>query len=111
MSCCAVRSSRTCCAWPVTSTCTSSPTATIVKLERRMRHSAGESDEQLNARRRAAGAEGLARHCIYLGMAPGVGKTYAALHELRRRKTEGVDAVLAFVETYNRPRTIEAIGE
>jgi two-component system sensor histidine kinase KdpD len=69
------------------------------------------SEVQLNARRRAAGAEGLARHCIYLGMAPGVGKTYAALHELRRRKAEGIDAVIAFVETYNRARTIEAIGD
>jgi two-component system, OmpR family, sensor histidine kinase KdpD len=69
------------------------------------------SDDELNARRRAAGVEARAWHCIYLGMAPGVGKTYAALHDLRRRKAAGVDAVIAFVETYKRPGTIEAIGE
>ena len=44
-------------------------------------------------------------------MAPGVGKTYAALQELRRRKEGGTDAIVGYVETYNRKGTIEALGD
>ena len=55
------------------------------------------------------GAKGRLR--IYLGMAPGVGKTFAMLNEGRRRKARGTDVVVGFVETYGRPRTIEAIGD
>jgi two-component system sensor histidine kinase KdpD len=61
--------------------------------------------------RRQAGAGARGRLRIYLGMAPGVGKTYAALMELHRRKARGTDCVIGFVETYNRPKTIEAIGD
>ncbi|HEY7063490.1 MAG TPA: universal stress protein [Chloroflexota bacterium] len=43
---------------------------------------------------------------IYLGMAPGVGKTFAMLNEGRRRKSRGADVVVGFVETYNRPNTM-----
>jgi two-component system, OmpR family, sensor histidine kinase KdpD len=42
---------------------------------------------------------------LYLGAAPGVGKTYAALSEGRRRAERGTDVVVAFVETYGRPKT------
>jgi two-component system sensor histidine kinase KdpD len=69
------------------------------------------ADEMLDRVRRQAGAGARGRLRIYLGMAPGVGKTYAALQELHRRKERGTDAVIAFVETYNRPKTIEAIGD
>jgi two-component system sensor histidine kinase KdpD len=48
---------------------------------------------------------------VYLGYAPGVGKTYAMLHEGRRRKERGTDVVVGYVETYNRPHTVEAIGD
>jgi two-component system sensor histidine kinase KdpD len=44
-------------------------------------------------------------------MAPGVGKTFAMLNEGRRRHERGTDVVAGFIETYNRPRTIEAIGD
>jgi two-component system sensor histidine kinase KdpD len=44
-------------------------------------------------------------------MAPGVGKTFAMLGEGHRRKERGTDVVVGFVETYNRPHTIEAIGD
>jgi two-component system sensor histidine kinase KdpD len=44
-------------------------------------------------------------------MAPGVGKTYAALEELRRRRDRGTDAAVGYVETYDRPHTIEALGD
>ncbi|MFD9072029.1 sensor histidine kinase, partial [Streptomyces lasiicapitis] len=42
---------------------------------------------------------------IYLGAAPGVGKTYAMLAEAHRRIERGTDCVVAFVEHHNRPRT------
>ncbi|GLW15771.1 sensor histidine kinase [Streptomyces sp. NBRC 13847] len=42
---------------------------------------------------------------IYLGAAPGVGKTYAMLSEAHRRVERGTDLVVAFVEHHDRPRT------
>jgi len=42
---------------------------------------------------------------IYLGAAPGVGKTYAMLSEAHRRSERGTDCVVAFVEHHHRPRT------
>ena len=42
---------------------------------------------------------------IYLGAAPGVGKTYAMLSEGQRRRSRGTDVVIGFVEAYGRPLT------
>jgi two-component system sensor histidine kinase KdpD len=42
---------------------------------------------------------------IYLGAAPGVGKTYAMLSEAHRRVERGTGCVVAFVEHHGRPRT------
>ncbi|MGA5410405.1 ATP-binding protein [Streptomyces lavendulocolor] len=42
---------------------------------------------------------------IYLGAAPGVGKTYAMLSEAHRRVERGTDCAVACVEHYDRPRT------
>ncbi|MEU5509072.1 ATP-binding protein [Streptomyces fungicidicus] len=42
---------------------------------------------------------------IYLGAAPGVGKTYAMLSEAHRRIERGTDCVVALVEHHDRPRT------
>ncbi|MEW6474004.1 MAG: ATP-binding protein [Actinomycetota bacterium] len=42
---------------------------------------------------------------VYLGAAPGVGKTYAMLNEGWRRKCRGADVVVGFVETYGRKNT------
>ncbi|WP_326807388.1 sensor histidine kinase KdpD [Streptomyces sp. NBC_01775] len=42
---------------------------------------------------------------IYLGAAPGVGKTYAVLSEAHRRIERGTDVVVGFVEHHDRPRT------
>lgn len=47
---------------------------------------------------------------IYLGAAPGVGKTYAMLAEGNRRAGRGTDVVVAFVECYHRPQTVAQIG-
>jgi two-component system sensor histidine kinase KdpD len=46
---------------------------------------------------------------VYLGAAPGVGKTYAMLDEGRRRAHRGADVVVAFVETHGRPHTEEQL--
>ncbi|MFI7228619.1 DUF4118 domain-containing protein [Nonomuraea angiospora] len=42
---------------------------------------------------------------VYLGAAPGVGKTYAMLSEGRRGMERGRDVVVGFVETHGRART------
>ncbi|MFI6107145.1 ATP-binding protein [Streptomyces sp. NPDC051310] len=42
---------------------------------------------------------------IYLGAAPGVGKTYAMLAEAHRRTERGTDCAVAVVEHHGRPRT------
>src|SRR5579859_6117731 len=42
---------------------------------------------------------------IYLGAAPGVGKTFAMLNEGWRRKERGTDVVVAYVETHGRALT------
>src|SRR3982074_1906742 len=42
---------------------------------------------------------------IYLGAAPGVGKTYKMLGEAQRRRERGTDVVVGFVETHGRSRT------
>ncbi len=51
------------------------------------------------------GSVGHGRLTVYLGAAPGVGKTYAALGEARRRLGRGTDVVVGFVETHGRPHT------
>ncbi|MGW4057432.1 DUF4118 domain-containing protein [Amycolatopsis sp. NPDC004747] len=42
---------------------------------------------------------------IYLGAAPGVGKTFAMLGEARRRLDRGTDVVVGLVETHGREKT------
>jgi two-component system sensor histidine kinase KdpD len=42
---------------------------------------------------------------VYLGAAPGVGKTYAMLGEAHRRQARGTDVVVGFVQPYRRPQT------
>lgn len=49
--------------------------------------------------------EGRGRLKIYLGMAPGVGKTYAMLEGARRLKAQGVDIAIGLVETHGREDT------
>ena len=47
---------------------------------------------------------------IFLGAAPGVGKTYAMLGAARARKADGIDAVIGIVETHRRSET-EALAQ
>src|SRR3954452_10495336 len=46
---------------------------------------------------------------IYLGAAPGVGKTFAMLGEAHRRHSRGTDVVVGLVETHGRRRTAEQL--
>ncbi len=48
---------------------------------------------------------------VYLGAAPGVGKTFAMLNEGNRRARRGSDVVVGFVETHDRPLTADAIAD
>src|SRR3954453_3204417 len=45
---------------------------------------------------------------VYLGAAPGVGKTFAMLEEGRRRRERGADVVIGYVEAHDRPVTLAA---
>ncbi|TWP51209.1 sensor histidine kinase KdpD [Lentzea tibetensis] len=46
---------------------------------------------------------------IYLGAAPGVGKTFAALGEAHRRRERGTDVVVGLVETHGREKTAQLL--
>ena len=62
----------------------------------------------LEAARREDGRVGKLR--IFVGAAPGVGKTYEMLQQARARKTDGYDVVIGVVETHGRRET-EALLE
>jgi two-component system, OmpR family, sensor histidine kinase KdpD len=66
--------------------------------------STSESYSQLFSRRRA-------KHKVFIGMAPGVGKTYRMLEEAHQLKEEGIDVVIGLLETHGREETAEkAVG-
>ncbi|WP_133272577.1 sensor protein KdpD [Hymenobacter radiodurans] len=48
---------------------------------------------------------------VYLGLAAGVGKTYRMLQEARELRQHGVDVVLGYVETHNRPDTVAQLRD
>lgn len=51
------------------------------------------------------------KHKIFIGMSPGVGKTYKMLEEAHSLKFEGEDVVVGLLETHGRRETIDkAIG-
>ena len=60
---------------------------------------------------RAATQEGRGRLKVFLGAAPGVGKTYEMLTEGATRCRGGVDAVIGVVETHGRAETEMLIGD
>src|SRR5262245_51567430 len=62
----------------------------------------------LEAARREEGRVGKLR--IFVGAAPGVGKTYAMLQQARARRKDGYDIVVGVVETHGRKET-EALLE
>jgi two-component system sensor histidine kinase KdpD len=68
----------------------------------------GDGSEPSRGRDNATVTRGRLR--IYLGAAPGVGKTYAMLGEGQRRLARGTDVVVGFVETHGRPHTAEMLA-
>ncbi|WP_421996773.1 ATP-binding protein [Reyranella sp.] len=64
-----------------------------------------ESRPSPDALLKAAEKETRGKLKIFLGAAPGVGKTYEMLSEARRRQKEGVDVVVGVVETHGRAET------
>src|SRR5579885_2916467 len=57
-----------------------------------------------------AAKAGRGRLKVFLGMAPGVGKTYEMLSQGARRKAEGADVLIGIVETHGRIET-EALAK
>ena len=51
-----------------------------------------------------------ARLRIYIGAAPGVGKTYSMIEDAHTFQREGVDVVIGFIETHGRADTAALIG-
>ncbi len=64
------------------------------------------SADELLARLRSEETGGRGRLRLYLGMAPGVGKTYRMLEEGHRRVDRGTDLVVGFVEAHGREHTL-----
>ncbi|MCU0525879.1 MAG: universal stress protein [Elainella sp. Prado103] len=51
------------------------------------------------------------KHKIFIGMSPGVGKTYKMLEEGHHLRQEGIDVVIGLLETHNRQETADkAVG-
>jgi two-component system sensor histidine kinase KdpD len=51
------------------------------------------------------------KHKMFIGMAPGVGKTYRMLEEAHQLKEEGIDVVIGLLETHGREETAQqAVG-
>jgi two-component system sensor histidine kinase KdpD len=67
------------------------------------------SANEMLARVRAEEIDGRGRLRIYLGMAPGVGKTFRMLEEGHRRVDRGTDLAVGFVEAHGRPHTVELL--
>jgi two-component system sensor histidine kinase KdpD len=65
------------------------------------------SAEEMLARIGASSERGRLR--VYLGMAPGVGKTYRMLEEGHRRLKRGTDLVVGFVEPHGRAETAKLL--
>ncbi len=55
--------------------------------------------------------EGRGKLRIYLGAAPGVGKTWEMLNAARRRREAGCDVLAGIIETHGRAETEAAIGD
>lgn len=63
------------------------------------------SPDELLAHLRSEEQQGRGKLRLFLGYAAGVGKTYAMLEAARQRLTEGVDVVVAYVESHGRAET------
>src|SRR5437773_9019673 len=55
--------------------------------------------------------EAQARLRLYIGAAPGVGKSYRMLEDAHELRRQGVDVVIAFIEPHGRADTFARIGD
>jgi two-component system sensor histidine kinase KdpD len=55
--------------------------------------------------------EGRARLRVYIGAAPGVGKSYKMLEDAHDLKRQGLDVVIGFIEPHGRADTLARIGD
>jgi two-component system sensor histidine kinase KdpD len=55
--------------------------------------------------------EGRARLRVYIGAAPGVGKSYRMLEDAHELKRQGVDVVVGFIEPHGRADTQALVGD
>jgi two-component system sensor histidine kinase KdpD len=55
--------------------------------------------------------EGRARLRLYIGAAPGVGKTYQMLEDAHELKRQGLDVVIGLIEAHGRADTLARIGD
>ena len=70
-----------------------------------MRDEGSDRDRRATALLGAARAEGSGRLKIFLGAAPGVGKTFQMLQVAQAARRDGLDVVAGLVETHGRPET------
>src|SRR5215510_11742814 len=66
------------------------------------------SGDQMLARIQSADR---ARLRIYIGAAPGVGKSYSMLEDAHAFRREGIDVVIGLVETYGRSDTAAQVRD
>src|SRR5262244_495383 len=71
--------------------------------QRRDRDQRPSPEALLEAARKEEGQVGKLR--IFVGAAPGVGKTYEMLQQARARKADGYDVIVGVVETHGRKET------
>ncbi len=55
--------------------------------------------------------DGRPRLRVYIGAAPGVGKTYTMLQDAHALRREGMDVIVGLVDTHGRPETAAQIGD
>ena len=55
--------------------------------------------------------EDRARLRLYIGAAPGVGKTYRMLEDAHELRRQGIDVVIGFVEAHGRADTLARLGD
>lgn len=70
-----------------------------------VQHERPDPDALLAAIQKVEETKSRGRLKVFLGMAAGVGKTYAMLEAARQRKADGVDVVIGYVETHRRAET------
>jgi two-component system sensor histidine kinase KdpD len=80
----------------------------MVSLNKTVDADARPSAESLLAKEQEAGR---ARLRVYLGAAPGVGKTYQMLEEAHLLKRQGADIVIGFIEPHGRAETAALIRD